>query len=293
MKSIVILGLFSLIFCNEIINQKFVSELKQKAKFEVYSPEENPFRDWTGEEIRKMLGTKILSIEPLHKDVNVVINEGYDFRKEHPECMLGIRNQANCGSCWAFGGTTSLQERFCYKSNGDVKPILAPQDPVSCDTFNMGCNGGILYYHWLYLSGEGVVDEDCFPYTAGEGDVEPCPDNKCKNQAEWKKYVSNGFDNFYTAEDIKNDLPLNGPLETQFNVYSDFMQYKSGIYEYTSGKLEGGHAVVIVGFGSENGKNYWICQNSWGPNWGEDGYFRIKMGEVGIDSNAFGGHPTL
>jgi len=59
-------------------------------------------------------------------------------------------------------------------------------------------------------------------------------------------------------------------------VYSDFMSYRGGVYVHTGGKLEGGHAVKIVGWGSEGGMDYWIVANSWGPLWGEEGYFRIK-----------------
>ena len=83
------------------------------------------------------------------------------------------------------------------------------------------------------------------------------------------------------------------PVETGFNVYADFMSYKGGIYVHESGSLQGGHAVVILGFGTEDDVNYWICQNSWGPNWGENGYFRIKMGECGIDSDCYAGSPRL
>jgi len=64
-------------------------------------------------------------------------------------------------------------------------------------------------------------------------------------------------------------------METGFVVYSDFMNYKGGIYHYTSGVMQGGHAVKIVGWGIEHGIDYWICANSWGSKWGENGYFRI------------------
>ena len=92
---------------------------------------------------------------------------------------------------------------------------------------------------------------------------------------------------------IQNEVLANGPLHTRFDVYSDFMSYSSGIYQYTSGSYQGGHAVVCVGWGTQSGVNYWIIQNSWGPYWGESGFFRIKMGECGIDSTAHGGNPVI
>lgn len=68
----------------------------------------------------------------------------------------------------------------------------------------------------------------------------------------------------------------NGPVETGFTVYSDFMSYRGGIYEQNSYSALGGHAVKIVGWGVEDGTDYWIVANSWGPSWGEEGFFRIK-----------------
>ena len=92
---------------------------------------------------------------------------------------------------------------------------------------------------------------------------------------------------------IKKELMENGPIQTGFNVYEDFMHYKSGVYEFTHGKKLGGHAVKIVGWGVENGKEYWIAQNSWGVEWGEMGFFRIKFGECMFDSNGFAGLAKL
>lgn len=171
MRTFVALALIALAVSNRIINKNFVSQLKKKASYQVYDVEENPFRDWTDEEIRAMLAAQV------PQDEEVVVkhsNDAYDFREDHPECMLGIRNQLSCGSCWAFSGVMTLQERYCLKSQGEIKVILSPQDSVSCDKGNMGCNGGWLAKTWAYYKNSGVVDDDCFPYTAGEGDVEDC-----------------------------------------------------------------------------------------------------------------------
>ena len=67
-------------------------------------------------------------------------------------------------------------------------------------------------------------------------------------------------------------------METRFDVYSDFMNYKGGIYIHTTGYKQGGHAIKLVGYGQEDGTDYWICANSWGSAWGEGGYFRIGFG---------------
>ena len=71
------------------------------------------------------------------------------------------------------------------------------------------------------------------------------------------------------------------------------MSYKSGIYKHVSGSALGGHAVIIIGWGVEEGVEYWIAQNSWDKNWGKNGYCRIKTGECGFDSNAYAGTPIV
>jgi cathepsin B len=83
-------------------------------------------------------------------------------------------------------------------------------------------------------------------------------------------------------------------MQTGFEVYNDFMNYKSGVYHHVTGDLAGGHAVKLIGWGVAEGETegaekvpYWICANSWGEGWGEQGYFKIKMGECGIDQSVW------
>ena len=106
-----------------------------------------------------------------------------------------------------------------------------------------------------------------------------------------EKHKVSSYKAYKGASAIKAELLANGPLQTGFTVYNDFMSYKSGIYRHVSGGAVGGHAVVIVGWGKEGSVEYWIAQNSWAASWGEKGYFRIKFGECGFDSNAYAGVP--
>ena len=71
------------------------------------------------------------------------------------------------------------------------------------------------------------------------------------------------------------------------------MNYQSGVYEHVTGRLEGGHAVKILGWGNEDGKDYWLCANSWNTDWGMEGFFKIKQGDSGIDDQTFGCTPDL
>lgn len=301
MKSVICLAIFAVAFCNSFINKDYVKELKKIAPFEVYDVEENPLRDYTDEEIKGMLGD--LSVNDLSEPILPILNmyfgkykdlpEEYDFRKEYPTCNVGgIKDQGSCGGCWAFAASEALQHRFCSHSKGEQRPNLSPQNLLSCDKSSYGCNGGRRQTTWDFFKINGIVTEECFPFTSYSGTVEKCV-TQCKNGQEWKPYKISTYGNFTTPAQIKEELYKNGPVHTGFQVYGDFLNYKGGIYRHVSGWAQGGHAVVFVGYGVEDGVNYWIVQNSWGPNWGESGYFRIKMGECQIDVNSVAGIPLL
>jgi cathepsin B len=72
-----------------------------------------------------------------------------------------------------------------------------------------------------------------------------------------------------TPKEIMAEIYATGPMETAFEVYEDFMNYSGGVYHHVSGKYEGGHAIKILGWGHDEGMDYWLCANSWGPDWGE------------------------
>jgi len=94
-----------------------------------------------------------------------------------------------------------------------------------------------------------------------------------------------------SVQDMMTELNTNGPIEVAFTVYADFLTYKSGVYTYQNGDALGGHAVKMVGYGTENGMDYWLCQNSWTNTWGDNGFFKIRRGsdECGIEDDAVAG----
>jgi cathepsin B len=108
------------------------------------------------------------------------------------------------------------------------------------------------------------------------------------------KLYKSGFPSAHTnPSSIQKEILQNGPLEGAFTVYQDFMAYKSGVYVHTSGSMLGGHAIKIIGWGNDaaTNQNYWICANSWGTGWGEEGFFKIAFGQCGIDSGAYAANP--
>lgn len=81
----------------------------------------------------------------------------------------------------------------------------------------------------------------------------------------------------------------NGTITAAFTVYEDFLTYAGGVYRHTTGASHGGHAIKVIGWGNEDGDDYWLCVNSWNNTWGDQGTFKIKMGEAGINNQMHAG----
>jgi len=127
----------------------------------------NPLANKTEAEIKGMMGT-IIS-EPMGYQRPAIANgvpATFDSRDQWGSCIHEIRDQAQCGSCWAFGASEALSDRFCIDSNGSVDVVLSPEDLVACDTIDQGCNGGYLAMAWRYMTNTGIVTDTCFPYTS-------------------------------------------------------------------------------------------------------------------------------
>jgi len=204
-------------------------------------------------------------------------------------CVHPVRDQGSCGSCWAFSAAEGLSDRFCIASGGAVDVVMSPQDLVSCDTNNAGCNGGSGPSSASYLVNYGIVSDDCYNYMAVSGSCpsfDSCPDS----DEEPIKYKGSDYNQLPNDEAaIREEYYANGPCYVRFDVFSDFMSYAGGVYVHTTGGRLGGHAVHTVGWGTDadSGLDYWLIANSWGTNWGiEGGHFKIARGqnECGIDA---------
>jgi len=307
MRAFILIALLGLSVCffekqeNELlVTEEKLSLTAQNASFETYSYEEHPFKNWTVGEAKKLMGLR--TFLPLDSELvlgdSSDLPEEFDATKQWPDCVHPIRNQGKCGSCWAFASSEVLSDRFCIASQGKINVVLSPEDLVSCDYFDHGCNGGNPALSWVFLKYFGIVSDACKPYTSGTGEVEKCNlfSHKCNGEGQvYKKYKAAKLPTIMAnqIDKIKRSLVEEGPVETGFMVYKDFMDYKSGVYRQTSKELLGGHAVKIVGYGVENGVEYWKVANSWGPTWGENGFFRIKIGECKFESMAIASTPSL
>jgi len=236
-----------------------------------------------------------------------------------------IRDQSLCGCCWAFAAASAASDRLCIETNGTTMVPLSAQDICFCASedgcegdfddlaWDYIQSQGVVtggQYQGTGPFGAGFCQDFSLPnchHHGPQGDdpyppefAKGCPyqhspqcPNKCSNSAEGAhtdfqndKWSFSGETQSASGEKaIQRAIMEGGPVETGYVVYEDFNHYVSGIYHYVKGASHGGHAVKIVGWGIEKGVKYWKIANSWNPNWGEKGYFRIKRGnnECGVE----------
>lgn len=304
MKVIIAIALLLALVSSERITKKHLDEVKRivNGQYEIYSYEEHPFKNMEFLELQYSLGLKLDSFNLLqkipHGFMNAALPESFDSRTEWPSCIGEVRDQAQCGSCWAFGAAESFGDRVCIAEGKKEQVVLSTQNLVSCDYNNYGCQGGYLNMVWDFLATVGITTDKCWGYQSGKGDVPACPDTKehkvlkCEDQSTPVYYKVSSVAHPVTIADIKAEIAANGPMETGFMVYRDFMSYKSGVYKHLSGDLLGGHAIKVLGWGVEDGQNYWLAANSWGTKWGENGLFKIAEGECQFEAQFYAGAPV-
>lgn len=178
-----------------------------------------------------------------------------------------------------------------------VTPVLSPEDLVSCDSSDMGCQGGRIPYAWKFMESKGLVTDKCFPYGAGSGQAPQCTDSCADGTSFNKVWKAKSGYAVTGVENIQKEIMTNGPVQTGFMVYKSFMTYKSGVYSKHFWELlpKGGHAVKIIGWGVEEGTDYWWVANSWTDTWGLKGFFKIKRGDnqCNIESDVYAGMPDV
>jgi cathepsin B len=282
-----------------IITKQYLEALKQNATFNVFDYHKHPFKNWSLLHLKKKLGLKTdnRTLREIPYGNITGLPEEFDSRKQWPDCIHPIRDQLQCGSCWAFSASEVLSDRFCIASEGKINVVLSPQDMVSCDIQDSGCDGGYMERSWLYIRDTGIVTDDCLPYTSGDGCSVKCPFTPTSGQCKKGKFLKYKAEYIYPHNSIssaKDSLFKYGPIEAGFDVYEDFMSYSGGIYKRTSDNLLGAHAVKVVGWGKDtDGTEYWIVANSWNNTWGENGFFRIAFGQCNFENDFYSGIPLI
>jgi cathepsin B len=223
----------------------------------------------------------------------------FDGRLTWPSsCIHPIRDQGNCGSCWAFSTSETLSDRGCIATNMQENVILSPQALVECDYLAWaganGCDGGYLANAWAYCQYTGLVTDQCLPYTSGNtGYVPPCPTTCSDGSRPYAYYsIPGSTQTLGNVANIQASLNKYGPVSACFTLYQDLVNYESGVYIHSYGSNLGGHCVKIVGYNTTSNPPYWIIANSWGTTWAElGGYFWMILGvnECGIEANSIVG----
>ncbi|XP_049320212.1 procathepsin L isoform X3 [Astyanax mexicanus] len=197
-----------------------------------------------------------------------------------------VKNQGNCGSCWAFSATGALEGQM-FRKLGYLLP-LSEQQLVDCsrEYGNMGCSGGWMNQAFQYVKDNGGLDtEDSYPYEAMEGYCRYYPDAvgaTCSGYVD----ISSGDE-----QALQEAVATVGPVSVAIDVgHYSFQLYQSGVYDEPDCSTSAlGHAVLAVGYGSDYGQDYWLVKNSWGTYWGDQGYIKMsrnKNNQCGIATAA-------
>lgn len=251
-------------------NKRFIADHNSKKKS--FTVGEGPFTDLTFAEFKN----KYLTTIPMKADLHQFTAEeqktgSVDWVREGK--VSGVKNQEQCGSCWAFSATGSMESAYMI-FKGENKEF-SEQELVDCSSSygNHGCNGGIMSMAFDYVEDKELSLEGDYTYTARK--------SHCKSSEFSERY---GISDYNTIDPV-NVNGLMTALDTQpvsvaIEVQQDFMHYNGGVYESSDDECGESlnHGVLAVGYNSGNGEDWLKVKNSWSTMWGEEGYIRMKIG---------------
>ena len=268
--------------------------VRHNSKNKLYQLGMNQFSDMSHEEFKNIHGgcfklPKLNSewnvtkgstfLPPSHVDIPAAI----DWRERG--YVTPVKNQGQCGSCWAFSSTGSLEGQVFRKTG--VLPELSEQNLVDCSKNygNEGCNGGWMDNAFSYVrDNRGIDNEVGYPYYGKELGY-------CYYNPQYNAASDTGFVDLPSGDEnaLKVAVATVGPVSVAIDATRpSFMSYRSGIYDEPTcgnGLANLDHAVLVVGYGSENGREYWLVKNSWDTTWGDGGYIKMsrnKSNQCGI-----------
>lgn len=245
-------------------NMKEAEKLNKQSKTATFGI--TKFSDWTDEEFQVLLGDRVTYPSDYVEKYTDVVESEVGFSADHRQHFKPIQNQGSCGSCWTFAAAATFEAYSSINNNG--VPKLSEQELVDCVTKCSGCNGGLanLAYDWLVDT--KFIPLDKYPYHAAN--------EVCKAQQLQDEGVANdrGSGLIVSGEDgILHRLGHEGPVSISIDA-SVWKTYTGGVLDSGCG-MSTNHAVVVAAF--EN--DAYIIRNSWGENWGENGFIRLAYGK--------------
>jgi hypothetical protein len=272
---------------DEFRRNVFEQNMAEAAKLQAENPEAEfggtEFSDWTEAEFMGLLGSVPMnSTAPATEVPDVEVADSIDWTGT---ATTPVKNQASCGSCWAFSATEQIESDAMLQHGANIE--LAPQELVDCTSSGSGskrggCNGGWPYKAYQVVKDVGGMEaESDYPYKAKNG---VCSISSSKMKVSLTGYEEPGKQ---SESKMKTYVGSTGPLSVCVDA-SGWKSYKSGVFTSGCGtKIN--HCVQIVGYGDSGSTSYWKVRNSWKTSFGEAGHIRIKIGSnlCGINS-----HPT-
>ncbi|OQR66474.1 cathepsin L-like [Tropilaelaps mercedesae] len=204
--------------------------------------------------------------------------------------VSAVKDQGACGSCYTFSAAGAIESALMVKGLGEAD--LSEQQLVDCtfhkfskSRYNLGCDGGVPAFTMQFAIDSGISPERIYKYVSGSS----MTNSQCKMTGYERSLRNLKLYRVPTDEDALANALARGPISVSLNGENmEFYNYKSGIYNNPKCSTQINHAVLLVGYGQENGQEYWVIKNSWGPSWGENGFMKLAKGynRCGIVSEA-------
>jgi cathepsin B len=202
---------------------------------------------------------------------SIMLPPNFDARGKWGNCIHTIKNVDNClAGGYAFTTASVLSDRFCINSGGLINTELSAQYILNCEPMGFGCQGGVPKDAFDFAEKQGLVTEDCLPFVSQNGAVPDCQ-KKCMNPQDSFtsfKCKEGSVKSFNDTESIMFELMHDGPMFCNFDVYTDFWKYKSGVYFRSSPNFRGDVCAKLVGWGLEDGVKFWILAYHQGDQFG-------------------------